>query len=42
MNVHVPGQDIQVGYTWFFSIIGALAGFALLGSFLAYRVLVSR
>lgn len=65
MNVHVPGQDIETGYTWFlscvvffvivfslariltttpdiYSIIGGLVGFAVIGSILAYRLMVSR
>lgn len=24
MNVHVPGQDVTEGYTWFFSVCPAL------------------
>ncbi|KAF8592640.1 cora-domain-containing protein [Ramaria rubella] len=42
MNVHVPGQDIQTGYTWFLSIIGVLVSIAIVGSFLTYRLMVSR
>ncbi|KDQ08860.1 hypothetical protein BOTBODRAFT_37558 [Botryobasidium botryosum FD-172 SS1] len=42
MNVHVPGQDDQVTYTWFISIIGALVGFGVIGSFFAYKLMVSR
>ncbi|KIO30966.1 hypothetical protein M407DRAFT_68675 [Tulasnella calospora MUT 4182] len=41
MNVHVPGQDIETGYTWFLSIIGALVGFAVLGGILTYKLLRS-
>jgi len=42
MNVHVPGQDVTVGYTWFFSIIGALIGFGLIAFFAARKLLISR
>ncbi|KAG8961521.1 CorA metal ion transporter [Tulasnella sp. 419] len=41
MNVHVPGQDIEEGYTWFLGIIGALVGFAIIGSILTYKLLRS-
>lgn len=42
MNVHVPGQDVEEGYTWFFSIIGALAGIALIGAYASYSLLAKR
>ncbi|KAF8341477.1 uncharacterized protein EI90DRAFT_3034072 [Cantharellus anzutake] len=42
MNVHVPGQDVAVGYTWFLSIIGGLVGFGIIGFFAASKLLVSR
>ncbi|KZO98091.1 cora-domain-containing protein [Calocera viscosa TUFC12733] len=42
MNVHVPGQDITEGYTWFVSIVGGLIAFAFVGAFLTYRLMVSR
>ncbi|KAF8504203.1 hypothetical protein JB92DRAFT_2738365 [Gautieria morchelliformis] len=42
MNVHVPGQDVTAGYAWFGSIIGVLVGFGAIGSFLTYRLMVSR
>ncbi|OXG16696.1 magnesium transporter [Cryptococcus neoformans Tu259-1] len=32
MNVHVPGQDIEEGYTWFGGILGCLCLFAILGA----------
>ncbi|KAH8118630.1 cora-domain-containing protein [Phellopilus nigrolimitatus] len=38
MNVHVPGEDVTEGYTWFVSIIGGLVGFALIGGFLTYKL----
>jgi len=41
MNVHVPGQEAS-GFAWFGSIIGGLVGFALLGGFLTYRLMVRR
>ncbi|KLO19888.1 cora-domain-containing protein [Schizopora paradoxa] len=41
MNVHVPGQEAG-GYAWFASIIGGLVGFALLGGFLTYKLMVRR
>lgn len=37
MNVHVPGQDIVVGYTWFASILGGLALFAIVGGWFTMR-----
>ncbi|KAG5723249.1 putative metal ion transporter C17A12.14 [Termitomyces sp. T112] len=42
MNVHVPGQDIEAGYTWFISIVACLAAFALVGGYSTYRFMVSR
>ncbi|KAG8775718.1 CorA metal ion transporter [Ceratobasidium sp. 428] len=41
MNVHVPGQDIEEGYTWFLSIIGALVGFGIIGSYITYKLMRS-
>nr|ODN86160.1 magnesium transporter [Cryptococcus depauperatus CBS 7841] len=32
MNVHVPGEDIKVGYSWFGGILGCLCLFAMFGA----------
>jgi len=40
MNVHVPGQDIDTGYTWFASILGGLALFAVIGAWVTIRIFV--
>ncbi|KAG6373775.1 hypothetical protein JVT61DRAFT_5918 [Boletus reticuloceps] len=42
MNVHVPGQDISVGYAWFSAIVAGLAAFALIGGYTTYRFMVRR
>ncbi|KZT05619.1 cora-domain-containing protein [Laetiporus sulphureus 93-53] len=42
MNVHVPGQDLQTGYVWFGSIIGALAAFAIIAGWSTYKLMVHR
>ena len=42
MNVHVPGQDIMEGYTWFVSIIGVLAAFAVVAGWSTYKLMVGR
>ena len=38
MNVKVPGQDVLDNLHWFFSIVGCLIGFALIGGFVTYRL----
>ncbi|ETW83532.1 cora metal ion transporter [Heterobasidion irregulare TC 32-1] len=38
MNVHVPGQGIDSN-TWFLSIIGCLAAFAIIGGYSAYKMI---
>lgn len=38
MNVKVPGQDVDDNLHWFFSIVGCLIGFALIGGFVTYRL----
>lgn len=40
MNVHVPGEDIKVGYAWFGGILGCLAAFAVLGAWATYKCFV--
>ncbi|XAO25953.1 hypothetical protein I312_104786 [Cryptococcus bacillisporus CA1280] len=42
MNVHVPGQDIEEGYTWFGGILGCLCLFAVLGAWATYKCFVVR
>ncbi|KAJ3555840.1 hypothetical protein NM688_g2356 [Phlebia brevispora] len=42
MNVHVPGQDVQEGYTWFASIIAVLAAFAVIAGWSTYKLMVGR
>ena len=42
MNVHVPGQDVGTGYTWFVSIIGVLAAFAVIAGWSTYKLMVGR
>jgi hypothetical protein len=39
--MHSLTDNVQ-GYTWFGSIIGVLVGFGAIGSFLTYRLIVSR
>ncbi|PCH40904.1 cora-domain-containing protein [Wolfiporia cocos MD-104 SS10] len=41
MNVHVPGQD-GTTLTWFGSIIGALAAFAVIAGWSTYKLMVRR
>jgi magnesium transporter len=40
--VHDLLINLMQGYTWFCSIIGALVGFGAIGSFVTYRMMVSR
>lgn len=40
--MHGPLIDFVQGYTWFFSIIGTLVCFGAIGSFITYRMMVSR
>jgi magnesium transporter len=42
MNVHVPGQDVLEGYTWFVSILGGLALFAIVGGWVTFRLMSAR
>ncbi|ODN83590.1 hypothetical protein, variant 1 [Cryptococcus amylolentus CBS 6039] len=42
MNVHVPGQDIETGYSWFGGILGCLCLFAILGAWATYKCFVVR
>ena len=39
MNVHVPGQDDVVTFSWFIGIVCMLVSFGLFGGFVAYRVM---
>ena len=34
--------DLSQGYTWFFSIVGALLGIAACGAFATYRLMSAR
>lgn len=42
MNVHVPGQDVEVGYHWFAGILAALAAFGIIGGYTTYKLMVKR
>jgi len=39
MNVHVPGQDITVGYKWFISIVSVLIALGIIGFCVTYRLM---
>ncbi len=39
MNVHVPGQDDRVTYSWLVGIVCMLVSFGLFGGFVAYRAM---
>jgi len=39
MNVHVPGQDITVGYTWFISIVSSLIALGIIGFCVTYKLM---
>jgi len=38
MNVHVPGQDVTEGYSWFIAIICGLAALAIVGGYSTYKL----